>query len=112
MWIFFPIVYLLLTPLMILGHLYPIYFMIASEKTKMLDYLSHNDSGLLPTNAAEFAQKHGWRNYKQRIKEIEIHDKLFAFIEKIPVLPVSLKKALLLLLPPVVDFLVKHLVAK
>lgn len=112
MWVFFPIVYFVLTPLMILGHLYPIYCMVEAEKTKMLDHLAHKNAAVLPTNATEFVRKHGWHNYKQRLEEAEIHEKLFAFIQKIPVLPLSLKKSILLLLPPLLDFLVKHFTSK
>jgi hypothetical protein len=109
MWVFSPWIYGIATPLMILGHLWPIWSMINFEKNRMMVHLAAVDAKLMPTSFQKLSEMRAPSDLKLAVDESEINGKVLEQVKQIPATPLSFKKLVLLTMPLVAEQAIKHL---
>jgi len=104
MMIFFPIVYLFVAPIIFVGHFYPISRILSDSRSELLESISNENRNWLVWRP-EFVSAKAFD--KPDSEQLEIEQKVIANIKGMPVSPINLKAIFVIVLPFILDILIK-----
>lgn len=103
--VYVPVLYMIVLPLILVGHVFPISRMFWIEKQRTLDRLSRVDLELLPTNAAELFAKAVPGDYSGALSQVELLDKIIMRTQRIRIIPINIKQIFVLVSPALLNWL-------